>query len=319
MSRILVILDGAPEPVQPWATTLEAAATPAIDALCAAGTVGLLATTPAGHEPGSETGIPALLGGLPAGQVGRGPVEAAAAGITVAAGTEAWRLDLRHPGGRRATGDEVRRVLPLLRADLSRHRVVAGRGHRLLALGDERPQVARCADLTVTVWDEGDRLAPSLDRRTVMVCGPGAAAGIGRLLGAEVVVPVGATGDDDTDLAAKAAAALAALARGHDVVVHVGAPDETAHRGERDAKRRAVEAADRDLVAPLRAAARRAGATLTVTADHGTCPWTGRHDRHPVPFVTAGPRTPARGPSRLTERAVAACPVTEPHRRVVAA
>jgi hypothetical protein len=46
-----------------------------------------------------------------------------------------------------------------------------------------------------------------------------------------------------------------------------------------------------------------------VTADHGTCPRTGRHDPGPVPLVVAGPAIPVRGPARLIERAVALAPV----------
>lgn len=304
MSRVLVILDGAPEPVQPWATTLEQAHTPALDALCIGGRVGRVKTTPTGFAPGSETGIPALLGGLPSFAVGRGPVEAAAAGIEVGPGTSAWRLDVRHAGGRRATAHEVLLLWPLLRSYLPQHCVMPLRDHRVLALGPRRPDLTRCAEMAVHVWPEGARLEPVLDERTTLVSGPGAAAGIGRLLGAAVVVPEGATGDVDTDLNAKAAAALRALDAGQDVVVHVGAADEAAHRGERDAKRIAIERADALLVAPLRIAARAAGATLTVTSDHGTCPWTGRHDDLPTPFASEGPGIGASGPRRLTERGV---------------
>jgi 2,3-bisphosphoglycerate-independent phosphoglycerate mutase len=311
--RILVILDGAPEPVQPWPTTLEAAATPALDALCVAGEVGRVATTPEHHAPGSETGIPAILGALPpAGQVARGPVEAAAAGVVVPAGMGAWRLDVRHRSGARATDHEVHLLWPLLRSHLPRHCVMPLRGHRVLALGPRRPVLRRCAGMDITVWADGARLTPALDASTTMVCGPGAAAGIGRLLGARVIVPDETTGDVDTDLDAKAVAALHALERGGDVVVHVGAADEAAHRGERDAKRLAIEAVDTRVIAPLRTAARAAGATIAVTSDHGTCPWTGRHDPAPVPYVLAGPGVTARGPRRLTERAVAGAGVDDP-------
>lgn len=306
-ARVLVILDGAPEPVQPWPTTLEEAVTPALDALAAAGAVGRVATTPPGFAPGSETGVPALLGGLPDAPVGRGPVEAAAAGIEVGSETGAWRLDVRSPRGSRATSHEVVLLWPLLRSHLPRHCLMPLREHRVLALGTRRPDLTRCAGMSIHVWPDGARLRPALEHTTV-VCGPGAVAGIGRLLGADVVVPDGATGDVDTDLPAKAAAALRALDAGRDVVVHVGAADEAAHRCDRAAKRTALEAVDRALLGPLRRAVRAAGATLTVTADHGTCPWTGRHDAAAVPYATEGPDVPACGPRRATERAVAGAP-----------
>jgi 2,3-bisphosphoglycerate-independent phosphoglycerate mutase len=309
--RVLLVLDGAPEPVlgsgEP--TTLEAARTPALDALCATGTVARLATTPGGLEPGSETGLPVLLGAPPAAQVGRGPIEAAAAGIEVAAGERAWRLDLRTPGGTRASDAEGALLVPLVAALLPRHAVRHLRGHRLLAVGRRRPALACAAGLEVHVWPDGTTLRAVLDARTTIVCGPGAAAGIGRLLGARVDVPAGATGDVDTDLAAKARAAERALAAGGDVVVHVGAADEAAHRRDAEAKRAALEAIDERLVRPLSAAARRHGAVLAVTADHGTCPRTGRHDSAPVPLVVHGAGVAAAGPARLTERAVAGAPV----------
>jgi 2,3-bisphosphoglycerate-independent phosphoglycerate mutase len=310
VKRILVVLDGAPEPVQPWPTSFEAAATPALDAMCAEGEVGRLHTTPDGLAPGSETGLPVLLGAEQREPAGRGWIEAAAADVPVAPGLGAWRLDLLRPDGRRASEHEARRLVPLLSARLAQHRIIALRGHRLLAVGAERPRVKRCSGFNVVVWPDGKRLPPSdALRRTTLVCGPGAAAGIGRLLGARVVVPDGATGDTDSLLGAKTAAALRARGDSDEVVVHVGAPDEAAHRGEREAKRRAIEAADQRVVAPLHAAVRRTGGLIAVTADHGTCPWTGRHDAEPVPYVLAGSAVAARGPRRLTERAVAAEPI----------
>jgi 2,3-bisphosphoglycerate-independent phosphoglycerate mutase len=179
----------------------------------------------------------------------------------------------------------------------------------VLVVGPTSPELRRCEGLDVYVWPDGAALGPDGRDAVTMVCGPGAAAGIGRLLGARVVVPRTATGDLDTDLDAKASAALLALDLGDDVVVHVGAPDEAAHRLDPRAKRAAIEDADARIVAPLRRAADAAGATLAVTSDHGTCPRTGRHDAAPVPLVVAGPDVPAGGPSRLTERAVADAPV----------
>jgi 2,3-bisphosphoglycerate-independent phosphoglycerate mutase len=309
VSRILVILDGAPEPLRAGPTSLEAAATPALDALCAEGTVARLRTTPNGFAPGSETGVPVLLEAEPEAPLGRGPIEAAAAGVPIPEGHSAWRLDLLHDDGRRASDDEVRGRVPALRGQLSRHEVVPLRGHRVLVVGPTSPDLRRCEGLDVYVWPDGAALDPDGGDAVTMVCGPGAAAGIGRLLGARVVIPDTATGDLDTDLDAKASAALLALGRGDDVVVHVGAPDEAAHRLDPEAKRLAVEDADERIVAPLRRAAREAGAAIAVTSDHGTCPRTGRHDADPVPLVVAGPDVPAAGSGRLIERAVAGAPV----------
>jgi hypothetical protein len=183
-----------------------------------------------------------------------------------------------------------------------------------------------------------------LDARIVVVGARGAATGIGRLLGARAVVPDGATGQPDSDLAAKARAAVAAIAMGAArVVVHVGGPDEAAHARDVAAKVAVLERADRELLAPLADAVRAAGGTLRVCPDHGCDPTTGAHDDAPVPCLDWPARAPVFGtqpdsslrapeepPSgvhlgglarardaatpgapRLSERAVAALPVVE--------
>jgi 2,3-bisphosphoglycerate-independent phosphoglycerate mutase len=141
-----------------------------------------------------------------------------------------------------------------------------------------------------------------LESSTVVVAAPGAAAGAARLMGARVVVPAGATGGTDTDMAAKAAGAAAAIAAGAArVVVHLAAPDEAAHERDPDLKVAAIERADRELVAALADAVRRAGGTLRVCSDHGCDPRTGEHDGAPVPCLVWG--AGAGAGTRLTERA----------------
>jgi 2,3-bisphosphoglycerate-independent phosphoglycerate mutase len=305
VTRVLVILDGAAEPVWPWPSTLEEAQMPALDALCGRGIVARVATTPAGLQPGSEVGIPTLLGAAPAGAVARGPIEAAAAGLDVPDGAGAWRLDVHHHEGRRAVTAEALLVRPDLVAALPRHRVTHLKGHRFLAIGPARPDLEHVASLAVHVWDDGVELGRTLDERTVVVAAPGAAAGCGRLLGARVVTPAGATGDVGSDLWAKTRAAMAALRTADTVVVHVGGADEAAHHRDRLGKRAMLEAADADVIRPLARAARDAGAVIAVTSDHATCVETGRHHADPVPLVLAGPGIAPSGAVRLHERLVA--------------
>jgi 2,3-bisphosphoglycerate-independent phosphoglycerate mutase len=301
-----VIPDGAAEPVGAGPTSLERAHTPVLDALAAAGEVARVAVTPAGLAPGSETGIPLLLGHDPLGRApGRGRIDAAAYGVDVPAGWIPWRADVLRDGAR-ATGAEARRVALALGPG-----AVWTRGHRLvlLAPAGERP----CPSPSVRVWPDGPALSPVLDAQTVVIAGPGAAAGCARLLGADVVVPETATGDVDTDLAAKARAALAAIARGAErVVVHVGGPDEAAHRRDPAAKAAALTLLDARLIAPLRDAVRRADGTLAVCPDHGTDPRTGEHDAGPVPALRWGAGIEPAGPDRLTERAAARTAVRSP-------
>jgi 2,3-bisphosphoglycerate-independent phosphoglycerate mutase len=307
--RVLVILDGAAEPVWPWPSTLEEAQMPALDALCDRGAVARVATTPAGLSPGSEVGIPTLLGAPPSGPVARGPIEAAAAGIAVSPGADAWRVDVHHHDGRRAVTAEALLVAPDLAVRLPDHEVTHLKGHRFLAVGARRPEVRTVASLTAHVWDDGEDLVPILDERTAVIAAPGAAAGCGRLLGARVTTPVGATGDVGSDLWAKTRAALAALRTAETVVVHVGGADEAAHHRDRIGKRAMLEAADAEVIRPLARALRDAGGVLAVTSDHATCVETGRHHADPVPLAVAGQGVTPSGAVRLHERLVASSPI----------
>jgi 2,3-bisphosphoglycerate-independent phosphoglycerate mutase len=305
VTRVLVILDGAAEPVWPWPSTLEEAQMPALDALCDRGLVARVATTPPGLSPGSEVGIPTLLGAAPAGRVGRGPIEAAAAGIGVPGGAGAWRIDLHHDDGRRAVTAEALLAAPDLAALLPDHDVTHLKGHRFLAVGPHRPRkIGSVASLAAHVWADGEQLAPVLDRRTVVVAATGAAAGCARLLGAEVVTPAAATGDVGSDLWAKTRVALAALPTADTVVVHVGGADEAAHHRDRIGKRGMLEAADADVIRPLSRAVADTGGVLAVTSDHATCVETGRHHADPVPLVVAGTGVVPSGAVRLHERLV---------------
>jgi 2,3-bisphosphoglycerate-independent phosphoglycerate mutase len=296
----LVILDGAAERPGPGPTSLERARTPALDALCAQGSVRRLVTTPDGLEPGSETGIPTLLGNPPGEQPSRGLIEAAAAGIEVPHGATAWRCDLYRDGARHLpawpalTGGALETSAPGWRA-------VHLRGHRYLLIGRGRPR-PRLPGLDLHVWGDGIRLRPALDPSTVMVCGPGAAAGVAHLLGARVRIPPTATGATRTDLAAKLGAAIEELPRSRRVVVHVAAPDEAAHERDAEGKVAALEAVDAELIGPLAGTVLARGGTIMVSPDHGTDPRTGAHLGEPVPSVRAGAGIDAEGPDRLVER-----------------
>jgi 2,3-bisphosphoglycerate-independent phosphoglycerate mutase len=88
-------MGGYPLPELGGRTTLEAAATPALDALARTGVVGLCQTVPEGMAPGSDVANMALLGFDPSvHHTGRGPIEAAAQGIDLAADDLVFRLNL---------------------------------------------------------------------------------------------------------------------------------------------------------------------------------------------------------------------------------
>jgi 2,3-bisphosphoglycerate-independent phosphoglycerate mutase len=309
---VLLVLDGASEPLGPAPTSLERARTPVLDRLAREGALARLRTVAPGLPAGSEAAIPALLGWVAPAPVDRGALEAAARGIAVAPGARAWRVDVLD-GERRAGAARARRAAAALGARAPGHDVRWLDGHRLLVVGPPPlPDAARAAGLRP--WPPGVVPPRTLGPDVVVVAAAGAAAGAGRLMGATVVVPPGATGQPDTDLAAKAAAAVAAIAGGATrVVVHVGGPDEAAHRRDRAAKVAALERVDRELTGALARAVAGAGGTLRVCPDHGCDPATGEHDAAPVPCLTwpSGTAAAASGARRLTERAVAALPVVE--------
>jgi 2,3-bisphosphoglycerate-independent phosphoglycerate mutase len=305
VTRILVILDGAAEPLWPWPSTLEEAQMPALDALCDRGAAARVATTPDGLSPGSEVGIPTLLGAAPSSPVDRGRVEAAAAELDVPHGAGVWRIDLHHADGRRSITAEAMLLAPDLVDRLPDHEVTHLKGHRFLAVGLRRPEIRRLAMMSTHVWDDGQELSAVLDRSTVVIAARGAAAGCGRLLGAEVVTPLGATGDVGSDLWAKTRAALVALRTAETVVVHIGGADEAAHHRDRIGKKAMLEAADAEVIRPLARAVADVGGLLAVTSDHATCVETGRHHPEPVPLVVAGDGVVRSGAARLHERLVA--------------
>ena len=310
MVSVLVILDGASEPRRGRTmTSLERARTPALDALAAEGDLTRLRTTPDGLAAGSEVAIPVLLGWVPRAPVHRGLIEAAAHGIAVPEGATAWRVDVSE-GGRRAGAAATRRAMLALSAGAPDHAVHLLTGHRLLVVGrPPLPAAARSGPLVA--WPEGEPVPRILDRGTTVIAARGAAAGIGRLMGAEVVVPDGATGSPDSDLTSKTAAASAALAAGARwIVVHAGGADEAAHALDATAKVAFLERADSELIAPLADAVGAAAGTLQVCADHGCDPVTGRHDPEPVPSLT-WPGSGDRPPPRLTERDVAGRPLID--------
>ena len=98
MKYVIVILDGAsgwPIDALGGKTTLQAADTPNLDALAKSGTMGLALTLPGGAEPSSSAACTSILGYDPvADYVGRGAIEAASMGITLASDQVALRLNL---------------------------------------------------------------------------------------------------------------------------------------------------------------------------------------------------------------------------------
>ncbi|MBZ2172431.1 phosphoglycerate mutase [Nitratidesulfovibrio sp. SRB-5] len=168
-----------------------------------------------------------------------------------------------------------------------------GCGHR-----PDLPPFATRRTSTATASTPGAPLAAAMVAAVPLARGLALAAGL-----AAPEIP-GATGGADTDLAAKAAAALALLADHAVVFIHVEGPDMCAHARDARAKSALLARIDVELIAPLRTA--RPDALLCVTCDHITHCGDGRHHPDAVPFLLHGPGTLPHPAARFDEAACAA-------------
>ena len=187
---------------------------------------------------------------------------------------EARRALADHPVNR----DRRERGLPAADAVITRG---AGHVHRLVPLEH--------AGTTL-------RLAAISGDRTVL--------GIASSLGADTVREPGMTANLDTDLAAKFAAARAALADHDLVVLHVKGADIAAHDRRPDLKAEFLERLDAALAALVDG--RDGDLRIAVASDHATLSEAGHHAADPVPVLLWGPGIEPDGTTRFTEQEAAA-------------
>jgi len=116
------------------------------------------------------------------------------------------------------------------------------------------------------------------------VCATEIVRGIALAMGLPVETPQGATADADTDLGAKAQAALSLLERHDLVLVHINGTDELSHRRDAQGKAEFLSRIDAQLIAPLLTHAPQNTAFL-VCSDHSTLSSTGQHHGDPQPFI----------------------------------
>jgi 2,3-bisphosphoglycerate-independent phosphoglycerate mutase len=117
-----------------------------------------------------------------------------------------------------------------------------------------------------------------------VVCKAEIVAGIARALGMETLIPVGATGDVDTDISAKLEATLELLRREDFVLAHFNGSDEAAHRCDYRAKSDFIAAIDREFLQPL---LKRYTEPLRIVicGDHVTGSLSGKHGDGCTPVV----------------------------------
>jgi len=135
--------------------------------------------------------------------------------------------------------------------------------------------------------------------QAAMTSGVDLLRGLARILGMEVLHIPGVTDNVDNDYIAQAEGALEALKRYDLVVVHIEAPDETAHDRDIDRKIEAIEHIDREVVGRLRL--HPGEVRLLVMPDHNTPIQVQTHTDDPVPFLLWGAGIKSNGAFRLTE------------------
>jgi len=113
--------------------------------------------------------------------------------------------------------------------------------------------------------------------------------GLSKLIGFDLVNVPGATGFIDTNYQGKASAAIEALRKYDIVFIHIEAPDEAAHSGNAEMKKKAVEQIDKYIVGPVFEALQDYESwRILVMPDHPTPVRTCAHSNEPVPFAMAG-------------------------------
>ena len=128
--------------------------------------------------------------------------------------------------------------------------------------------------------------------------------GVCKAAGMELINVPGATGTYDTDVLAKAKAAVKALHSYDLVFVHVKATDVASHDGRVDDKIRMIEKID-GLVDYVTRNVDLSKTYLAVTADHTTSSRTRNHEGDPVPVVIYGPEVRVDDVKEFNERTCA--------------
>jgi 2,3-bisphosphoglycerate-independent phosphoglycerate mutase len=159
------------------------------------------------------------------------------------------------------------------------------------------------------IWLWGQGRAPRLEpfaqiygKSGAIISAVDLVRGVGVLLGWKRIDVPTATGYLDTDYVAKGRAGVEALADNDLVCVHVEAPDEASHEGRVDAKIKALEEIDNNIVGPLLEALPKYGAwRILVSPDHRTPLRTRAHAHGAVPFAAAGTGIAAKGQTTYDE------------------
>jgi len=124
--------------------------------------------------------------------------------------------------------------------------------------------------------------------------------GLGRMTALEILDIPGVSDGPDNNYMAQAKGAIKALDDNDLVVIHIEAPDEMAHAGDIDAKVKAIEQIDKEVVSRI-ARYKKDSLRVLVMPDHPTPIKIRTHIAEPVPFLLWGSGFKANGAGRFTE------------------
>ncbi len=147
---------------------------------------------------------------------------------------------------------------------------------------------------SIWLWGQGKRAQMERFQKRFGLKGAAITAvdlvkGLAKLIGFDLIDVPGATGFIDTNYQGKASAAVEALDKYDIVFVHVEAPDEAAHSGNAEMKKKAIEQVDKYIVGPVFEALQKFQSwRILVMPDHPTPVRTCAHSAEPVPFAMAG-------------------------------
>jgi 2,3-bisphosphoglycerate-independent phosphoglycerate mutase len=123
--------------------------------------------------------------------------------------------------------------------------------------------------------------------QAAVVCAVDLIRGIGKIAGMNAYTVEGATGLWNTNFEGKADAALTALKTNDLVYIHVEAPDEAGHEGDRDLKIKTITDLDHRLIKRVMDNAP-SDTRFAVLCDHPTPVQMRTHIRRSVPFAICG-------------------------------
>ncbi len=147
---------------------------------------------------------------------------------------------------------------------------------------------------SIWLWGQGkrahmERFEKKFGIRGAAITAVDLVKGLAKLIGFDLIDVPGATGFIDTNYQGKASAAIEALGKYDIVFVHVEAPDEAAHSGSADMKKKAIELIDEHIVGPVfEALGSYESWRILVMPDHPTLTRTCAHSSEAVPFAMAG-------------------------------